>query len=89
MPADYMRCVAAVKSGKGGRVITKTLDDCRYMHLCKDASGKWHKGEVKRKKACAGGGRGGVPMKKKKRVMAPAKLGRHSARSKRPPARYS
>lgn len=46
MPADFEACVK-----KGGKVITKTLGKGKYMHLCKDSDGNWHKGETKTKKA--------------------------------------
>lgn len=46
MPKDFTRCV-----DEGGKVITKTLPEGRYIHLCKDKSGKWHEGEVKKKKS--------------------------------------
>lgn len=44
MPADFERCQAA-----GGKMITKTLPNGKYIHLCKLGK-KWHKGEVKTKK---------------------------------------
>lgn len=44
MPEGFERCRAA-----GGKIITKTLSGNRYMHLCKDKAGHWHKGEVKTK----------------------------------------
>jgi len=45
MPKDFLNCVK-----KGGKVITKSLGNGKYIHLCKDEKG-WHKGEVKKKKA--------------------------------------
>lgn len=45
MPEDFLRCVRS-----GGKVITKTLTRGKYIRLCKTKSGKWTKGEVKRKK---------------------------------------
>lgn len=51
MPEDFDRCVA-----DGGKVITKTLDGGKYIHLCKDGAGHWHKGEMKHKQAKAEGG---------------------------------
>lgn len=45
MPADFLACVAA-----GGKTRTKKLKDGKYIHICKDKSGKWHAGEVKKKK---------------------------------------
>lgn len=48
MPADFDRAVR-----QGGRVITKRLPGGKYIHLVKDKNGKWHAGEVKRKKSNA------------------------------------
>ena len=45
MPGDFNRCVR-----DGGQVSTKKLSGGKYIHLCKDKSGHWHKGEVKKKK---------------------------------------
>jgi len=45
MPADFEK---AVKSG--AKVITKKLPGGKYIHLAKTKSGKWVKGEVKKKK---------------------------------------
>lgn len=42
MPADFQACVDA-----GNKVITKKLSKGRYIRLCKDKNGKWHRGEVK------------------------------------------
>jgi len=44
MPRDFTRCVS-----EGGKVVTKKLSGGKYIHLCKDKSGKWHQGEVKKK----------------------------------------
>jgi len=44
MPADFEACVK-----KGGRMVTKTLPDNKYVHGCRDKKG-WHWGEVKEKK---------------------------------------
>ena len=44
MPEDFNKCVA-----DGGKVITKTLPNGQYIHLCRDNQGGWHKGEVKTK----------------------------------------
>jgi len=46
MPAEFDRAVRA-----GGKVITKKLPGGKYVHLVKDASGNWVRGEVKTKKA--------------------------------------
>jgi hypothetical protein len=46
MPEDFLRCVR-----EHGKTITKSLSGTKYIHLCKDKSGKWHKGEVKVKKS--------------------------------------
>lgn len=45
MPKDFEKCVK-----DGGKVITKTLNDREYMHICYDRDGKAHKGEIKTKK---------------------------------------
>jgi putative hemolysin len=45
MPADFLACVK-----NGGKVRTKELSGGKYIHICKDKNGKWHKGEVKTKK---------------------------------------
>ena len=45
MPRKFMKCVKS-----GGKVITKKLKGGKYIHLCKTKSGKWTKGEVKKKK---------------------------------------
>lgn len=44
MPEEFEKCVA-----DGGKVITKKLPKGKYMRLCKDKSGKWHRAEVKKK----------------------------------------
>lgn len=44
MPADFTKC-----EQEGGKMITKSLPDGKYIYLCKDKEGKWHKGEVKQK----------------------------------------
>ncbi len=44
MPADFDACV-----NNGGKVITKKLPKGKYIHLCKDKSGEWHQGEIKKK----------------------------------------
>lgn len=54
MPKDFLACVAA-----GGKTRTKDLGKGRYMHLCKDAEGHWHAGEVKVKKKGTKNARGG------------------------------
>jgi len=46
MPEDFEKCVK-----EGGKVITLKLGENKYMHLCKDKKGKWHKGEIKTKKS--------------------------------------
>jgi len=51
MPEDFTRCVS-----EGGKVITKTLPKGKYVHLCKDKAGKWHKGEVKTKERMSSDG---------------------------------
>ena len=45
MPKDFDACVK-----NKGKVITKKLPKGKYYHLCKDKSGKWHAGYVKKKK---------------------------------------
>jgi len=45
MPRNFLKCVA-----EGGNVTTKKLGDGKYIRLCKDKSGKWHQGEVKKSK---------------------------------------
>jgi len=45
VPADFLACVA-----NGGRTRTKKLKNGKYIHLCMDKKGKWHPGEVKKKK---------------------------------------
>ena len=45
MPRTFLKCVA-----EGGKVRTKSLSGGKYIHLCKTKSGKWTKGEVKKKK---------------------------------------
>lgn len=45
MPEDFLRCVR-----EGGKVITKKIDEDRYMHICYDKKGKAHPGEIKYKK---------------------------------------
>jgi hypothetical protein len=44
MPQEFDTCRA-----NGGKIITKTLKNGKYIHLCKDSKG-WHPGEVKEKK---------------------------------------
>ena len=50
MPADFLECVAAVKAGKGGKVVRKTLKGGKYLTLCEDAEGNWHPSDVKQSK---------------------------------------
>lgn len=45
MPADFIKCVR-----EGGSVSTKNLPGNKYVHLCKDKDGKWHRGDIKNKK---------------------------------------
>ncbi len=45
MPRSFLKCVA-----EGGKVVTKSLKGGKYIRLCKTKSGKWTKGEVKKKK---------------------------------------
>lgn len=45
MPKDFTQCV-----NKGGKTRTKKLKGNKYIHVCKDKSGKWHSGEVKEAK---------------------------------------
>lgn len=45
MPKDFERCV-----NSGGKVITKTLKGGKYVRLCVDKKGKWHTGEIKKRK---------------------------------------
>jgi len=45
MPADFDKCVS-----EGGRVRTKKLPGNKYIHICYDAEGKSHAGEVKLRK---------------------------------------
>jgi hypothetical protein len=45
MPKDFLRCIA-----DGGKVVTHKLSNNRYVRLCKDKKGKWHSGEVKKKR---------------------------------------
>jgi hypothetical protein len=42
MPPDFLKCVR-----EGGKVRTIKLKGNKYLHACKDKSGKWHRGEVK------------------------------------------
>ncbi len=52
MPADFLKCVADYKAGKGGKMDTKvSKDGKKYIHLCKDRFGKWHSGEVKQRES--------------------------------------
>ena len=44
MPADFLKC-----ESEGGKMITKSLPDGKYIHLCKDKAGKWYKGETHKK----------------------------------------
>lgn len=46
MPADFEACREA-----GGRIRTIKVGKNKYMHICWDAQGKSHAGEVKEKKA--------------------------------------
>ena len=46
MPKDFLNCIKSKNSKK----ITKKLKGGKYIHLCKTNSGKWTKGEVKKKK---------------------------------------
>lgn len=45
MPKAFDRAVK-----QGAKIITKKLSGGRYMHLAKLPSGKWVRGEVKKKK---------------------------------------
>ena len=45
MPAAFDECVKA-----GGRVITQTLPEGRYLHICYDTAGQAHAGHVKKRK---------------------------------------
>ena len=45
MPEDFEKCIK-----NGGRVITKKIDDKKYIHICYDKNGKSHAGEVLYKK---------------------------------------
>jgi len=45
MPAGFDKCRA-----EGGRIITKKLSGNKYIHICYDAKGKSHAGEVKLRK---------------------------------------
>ena len=45
MPQGFLNCVK-----KGGRVVTKKIDDKRYMHICY-LDGKSYAGEVLYKKS--------------------------------------
>ena len=49
MPEDFLKCVR-----EGGKVVTKKIDDKRYIHICYDKKGKAHAGEVKYKKTKSG-----------------------------------
>ena len=44
MPKDFTDCVK-----NGGRVVTKQINDKKYIHICYDKNGKPHSGEVKTK----------------------------------------
>lgn len=44
MPADFDKCVS-----DGGRVVTKSLKDNKYIHICYDKEGNPHSGELKTK----------------------------------------
>jgi putative hemolysin len=48
MPKDFDNCVSA-----GGKVITKSLSNGKYIHLCKTSGGKWKSGHVKKAKSVA------------------------------------
>lgn len=50
MPKEFDDCVK-----RGGKVITKTIDDTKYMHICY-IDGKSHAGEVKMKQQMKSGG---------------------------------
>lgn len=45
MPAKFERAVK-----RDAKVVTKKLSGGRYMHLAKLPSGKWVRGEIKKKK---------------------------------------
>ena len=45
MPYSFLKCVK-----EGGKVITTKIGKNKYVHLCKDKNGKWHRGEIKTKK---------------------------------------
>lgn len=45
MPKDFEDCVRS-----GGRLVTKTLKDGKYLHICYDKDGNSYSGEVKTKK---------------------------------------
>ncbi len=45
MSKEFLACV-----DNGGKVVTRKLKGDKYIHLCKDKSGKWHSGEVKKRK---------------------------------------
>jgi bifunctional DNA-binding transcriptional regulator/antitoxin component of YhaV-PrlF toxin-antitoxin module len=49
MPLDFLKCIK-----DGGKVVTKKLDGGKYIKLCKDKSGKWHKSEVHRREDSKG-----------------------------------
>ncbi len=49
MPKDFDSCVK-----NGGKVITKSINAKQYIHVCFDAKGKSHSGDVKTKKGSNG-----------------------------------
>ena len=49
MPKDFLNCIR-----DGGKVVTKSLSGGKYIKLCKDKSGKWHKSEVHKRQDSKG-----------------------------------
>lgn len=50
MPKDFNTCVKSAESGhSSAHVITKDIGKNQYVHVCYDAKGKSHSGEVKTK----------------------------------------
>lgn len=50
MPKDFNKCVNQAEAHKNGaHVVTKDIGKNKYIHLCYDANGKSHHGEVKTK----------------------------------------
>lgn len=48
MPKDFNTCVKQAEAHRGGaHVITKDIGAKQYVHICYDAKGKSHHGEVK------------------------------------------